>query len=179
MLGQNSRKSEKLWDVLLQVLLVSLLCCHYPLSLDVFFRWYLICKPVFPPQTRWFPNRSLVEMSTPLEEPVTGLAHFLALGYHQLRSPIPALQRKWRQQNSLHLSMVPSLCQCSRVWLTLTFFWRSSKLPGCECFSRALCQCSPRHQWAAAGVPDSFPVLQEEQVLDLTISSPTVPNKHT
>lgn len=166
-LGQNGRKSEKLWDVLLQVLLVSLLCCHYLLSPDVFFRWYLICKPVFPPQTRWFPNRSLVEMSTSLEEPVTGFAHLLDLGYHQLPSRIPALQRKWRQQNSLHLSMVTSFCQCSRVWLTLTFFCGSSKLPGCV--SPELC---------TSAVPDSFPVLQEEQVSDLTISSTTVPNKH-
>lgn len=76
--------------------------------------------------------------------------------------------------------MVPSLCQCSRVWFRLTFFLWRYQVISCECFSRALHWCSPRHRWTASGVPDSFPVLEEEQVAELGICSTTahLPNKH-
>lgn len=73
----------------------SALCCHYALPLVVFFRCYFVYKPVFSPQARrWFPKRSLVEMSSSLGEPVAGLAHFLALGCLQLPWHVPTLQMK-------------------------------------------------------------------------------------
>lgn len=51
--GSKLHKEQETWKCFSSsALCFSGLCCHYPLCLDVFFRWYLICKPVFPPQTK-------------------------------------------------------------------------------------------------------------------------------
>lgn len=74
----------------------------------------------------------------------------------------------------LHVSVVPSLCQCSKVWLRLTLILWGYHIPGCECFSRALHRCSPGHWWTTSGDLNSLPLLQEEQVSEWGIGSTIV-----
>lgn len=48
--GSKLQKEQETWKCFTSsALSFSALCCHYPLCLDVFFRWYLRCKQTYIP----------------------------------------------------------------------------------------------------------------------------------